>query len=82
MKRVWLWLVLLAVAAAATVVMVAHWRSVQADGGPSVSESEMPSAAEFEQVPPTGSEMNLDKMDVSFGRGTNGVDRGKTEAAP
>lgn len=83
MKRCWLWLLLAAMVAAAAVVgMVAYWRSVRVDGGPSVSESEMPTAAEFEQVPPTGAEMNLDKMDVSFGRGTNRVERRQPETTP
>ncbi|MGN0832454.1 MAG: hypothetical protein ACI4RD_02240 [Kiritimatiellia bacterium] len=82
MRRRWVWLVLAVAAAVVACLFLSGRLGRWADGGPSVSESEMPPAAEFEQVPPTGAEMNLEQIDASFGRGTNVLDRGKAETAP
>jgi len=75
MKKNWVWLVLAIAIAFAVCLFVRARIGQEVDEGPSISE--MASGEDFEKVPPTGSEMNLDEMSVSFDGVTNKVDKGK-----
>jgi len=59
----WPWLVLAAAVAIAVFTVV---RTITADRGLHFDDSEMPTAAQFDKMPPTEAGMNLEVMDISF----------------
>jgi len=83
MKKNWVWFVFAAaVLLAAAMVVSGRLRTPADDVGPTLSEGDMPNAEDFENVPPTGADMNLDEMSVSFANETNKTVQKTGEAKP
>jgi len=80
MRKNWVWFVLAAAVALAVVLVVSGRLQSPTDDGPHVAEDEMATEAEFDRTPPTGDDMKLDEMDISFGGETNRTVRGEPTA--
>jgi len=82
MKKNWVWFVLVGAIVIAVAMVVTGRLRMAVDDGPRLSESDMPKAEDFEKVPPTGTDMDLDAMHVSFASETNKAAQKTGEARP
>jgi len=81
-KGAWVWIVLAASVAVAVYFFFSGRSSRLSDTGPHLWEGEMATAEEFDKTPPTGADMNLDEMDISFKGETNKTAKGTSEKKP